>query len=72
MERGLPAGELTQHLVWRRRHLAAELRAVLALLVRDYEWEVVDRLERWEPPMLPERGMPVLFWRREEGREKSE
>ena len=45
-----------------------ELRAVLALLVRDYEWEVVDRLERWEPPMLPERGMPVLFWRREEGR----
>jgi len=37
------------------------------LLVRDYEWEVVDRRERWEPPMLPERGLPVLFWRRGEG-----
>lgn len=47
-----------------------ELRAVLALLVRDYEWEVADKEERWEPPMLPEKGLPVLFWRREEGREK--
>lgn len=47
-----------------------ELRAVLALLVRDYEWEVVDRRERWEPPMLPEKGLPVLFWRKGEGREK--
>ena len=44
-----------------------ELRAVLALIARDYEWEIVDRSEHWNPPMLPEKGLPVLFWRREEG-----
>lgn len=44
-----------------------ELRAVLALMVRDYDWEIVDKTERWVPPMLPEKGLPVLFWRRDEG-----
>lgn len=44
-----------------------ELRAVFALIVRDYDWEIVDKNERWVPPMLPEKGLPVLFWRREEG-----
>ena len=46
-----------------------ELRAVLALIVRDYDWEMVHKNEPWDPPMLPERGLPLLFWRREEGEE---
>ena len=44
-----------------------ELRAVLALIVRDYDWEILVKDERWDPPMLPEEGLPVLFWRRSEG-----
>lgn len=44
-----------------------ELRAVLALIVRNYDWEILDKTEHWDPPMLPEKGLPVLFWRREEG-----
>ena len=46
-----------------------ELRACLALLVRDYEWEILDKTEKWDPPMLPENGLPVLFWRIGEGGE---
>ena len=44
-----------------------ELRAVLALIVRDFDWETVDKKELWDPPMLPAKGLPLLFWRREEG-----
>jgi len=44
-----------------------ELRACLALMVRGFEWEVVDEKEAWVPPKLPERGLEVLFWKKEEG-----
>ena len=49
-----------------------ELRAVLALIVRDYDWEILIKDERWDPPMLPEKGLPVLFWRLSEGERGSE
>ena len=44
----------------------AELRAIVAVLARDYEWAIADPEEPWTPPLPPSRGRPVWFWRRGE------
>lgn len=43
----------------------AELRAIVAVLARDYDWELVDPTAPWTPPLPPADGLPVRFWRRE-------
>lgn len=44
----------------------AELRAIVAVLARDYEWAIADPEEPWTPPLPPSRGRPVWFWRQGE------
>jgi cytochrome P450 len=42
----------------------AELRAVVAVLVREYDWSTERPGEEWRPPLPPADGLPVRFWRR--------
>jgi cytochrome P450 len=46
----------------------AELRAILAVLARGYEWEMVDPDEAWTAPLPPTKGLPIRVWRVGEAR----